>query len=774
MKKLFTLLCGALLCVGASAGTVYTLSLGSVITKNASLVEGTDYIMYDAAGTTSYVKTDALTTGANVLTTTTAPASTYTDETFKQYIVQVKKNSDGTYYLYFPYVGEGEYMPQVSQGGAFKTVAASDAYGYAVSDAANGVLFRVGTTSMWVNSYAKSGYLSGNSGSGAYSQWRFKAITWTEASSQTVKYNLVYDGKTVMSEDVEATAGSASSAFVPAKFSAPGTLVSLSYDVETIESTTTEVNVTATWAGPFTLASSFDDATWYWVKMNNTGTPYLYYDSSLDYLPLSASADKTAETSMWAFSGDPYNGLTIYNKAAGSDKILVSGEIADNSTFPVMGTESTYTKFYPTSTTSDGTSVTVSGGFFLSPFFYTTKYQQMNNHSNNNKLTYWTGGAGAGSTFTVEEVDYAALIVKNYSTYFEDANVGVYYGLTQEGYDALNSEYTSLSSTCTADQYKEFSEKVASYLKKPATGYYRLKNYSFKTYAGYNEYGAVASLGETAVASVVYLDVQDDESFSIQIEDKYLQAPCSNQIPLGESAAYFTADPAQPGIVRIAGVTYTDYQYVNETGASGNYAICGWYANGLSTNPGSYWYIEDATSAEVALTAVGSDYYGTVATNFPYTVSGASACTVTLNEDKDKATLTEISATVPAFTGVVLKGTGKTATLTIDATNEAAAVETATEGTFEYAESTSDYVLSVVDDEIGFYKASVALPANKAYLPESAVQSGVRGITFVNTTGISTIENAAAANGKIFDLQGRQLKQIQSGVQIVNGKKIVK
>gem|GEM_PF-4402354 len=207
MKK--TLLLAAALVMGlgsANAETEYTITLGNAITQNASLAENTDYIMYDAANPTSYVITEALTTGTTVLTTTTAPSATYTNEDFKKYIVQVKKNSDdGTFYIYFPYVGEGEYLPQVAQGSdqtdPYTTVAESSAYGYTVSDVTdtNGkaiaVLFQVGTTSMWVNSYAKKGYLSGNNGNGAYSRWSFKAITWTE------------NEKTDYSEELKAAVG---------------------------------------------------------------------------------------------------------------------------------------------------------------------------------------------------------------------------------------------------------------------------------------------------------------------------------------------------------------------------------------------------------------------------------------------------------------------------------------------------------------------------------------------------------------------------------------
>jgi len=772
MKKFFTLLCGALLCVGANAETGYTLTLGDNAT---SLVDGQTYVLMFNEG--KYFTCDNLSSGSTLHATTVEKIeTTYSDDSYKKYLITFEANEDGTWNLK---CGNGEYVPVLQQATAASTSATAGALtatgGVSTTNGGRWLLsFVDGTTTRYMNCYAAStesnpSPICAHTGTGGASQCYLYPATVTEVTTQTVTYNLIYDGSTIKSEAVEATAGSAASAFVPAAFTAPGAAVTLAYDVETIDASTTTVNVTATWAGPFKFSTSFDDATWYWANMGSNGNPYIYYDATLEYIPLKADLDAEDESMQWAFMGNPYE-VVIYNKTAGSSLILGTGEPVDDGNNG--GNTTASMKAAGSQLYESFCAVYVSA---TQAYFQNSEGYKLNDFGNYKKLAYWTQGFGVGSRFTFTEVDYATLLKSTYSTYFEEDNVDVYYGLTQEGYDALNDEYSSLSESCTADQYKEFSEKVAQYLKKPATGYYRLKNYQYNNYVGYNEYGAVASLGEKDVASVIYLDVQDDESFSIMIEDKYLQSPRSGQIPLGETAAYFTADPAQPGIIRIAGVTYEKYQYVNETTASGNYAIHGWSANGLNGNPGSYWYIYDATEAEVALTAVGSDYYATVATNFPYTVSVAKAYSVTLNEDKDEANLTEITATVPAMTGVVLSG-AETATLTIDASNEAAAVETALEPNFEYLESTSDYVLSYDEENVvGFYKTSVALPANKAYLPESTVQSGVRGITFNfgETTGIATIENAAA-NGKIFDLQGRQLKQLQSGVQIVNGKKVVK
>jgi len=781
MKK--TLLLAAALTFGLSgtyAETLYTITLGSVIKTTSELAENTDYIMLDAAGTTSYVFTESLSSGTTILTKTTAPSTTYNDETFKQYIVQVKANSDGTYALYFPYVGSGEYLPEVSQSGTFTTVSQSDAFGYSVSDAANGILFQVGENKMFVNSYAKSGYLSGNSGNGAYSQWKFKAITWTESSSQTVTYNLKWNGSTIKTESVEAAAGSAASAFLPSSWSKD--FVEFEYDTETITSSTSNVNVTATWNGPFEISSSYSNATWYWMQMKSKESPYAYYDESLDYIPLSASADLDDDAAMWALTGDPFNGFSVLNKAAGSSMIMSTDDPSSDgsnggNTFATM--ESSGTKTYEVFFALNSTHA--DNGFFLE----NSQGYKLNDFSNNKKIAYWTAGFGAGSTFVLSEPSYS---LAEFASYFNTDSVDVYYGLTQSGYNALKSDYDNYASSCTKAQYEAFKSKLESNIKKPTSGWYRIKNYSFKAYAGNNEYGAVSSLSNTDVASVVYIEQNssDESQYAIKIGGKYLQAPCSGQIPLGDEPAYYTFETAQAGIIRAAGVTYTDYQFMNETGKNGNFAICGWVANSLSANPGSYWLIEDATAATYSLTEVNGATYTTICLPYDATFSSddVKAYTVSVAKEngKDVANLTELSSagTIPANLPILLKGEATTSLeLSIPGTDNGGSESTDIEGSLLYlGENEIDgYVLGIYNSDIAFCKAGEAttLAAYKAYLPTSAVPAGARSLTlnFGDATGIGSVENAVE-NGKIYDLTGREVKQMRRGLYIVNGKKLVK
>ena len=129
---------------------------------------------------------------------------------------------------------------------------------------------------------------------------------------------------------------------------------------------------------------------------------------------------------------------------------------------------------------------------------------------------------------------------------------------------------------------------------------------------------------------------------------------------------------------------------------------------------------------------------------------------------------------IPIGTPVVLKGTyyNKVATAaTSDATGNdllGTDAEIVADGTM--------YVLAKPEDkEIGFYKATGSIPAGKAYYKST---SGVKAFTFTddNATGIKAIDNGQQTidNGLIYNVAGQRLGKMQKGINIVNGKKVLR
>ena len=81
--------------------------------------------------------------------------------------------------------------------------------------------------------------------------------------------------------------------------------------------------------------------------------------------------------------------------------------------------------------------------------------------------------------------------------------------------------------------------------------------------------------------------------------------------------------------------------------------------------------------------------------------------------------------------------------------------------------------------KVGFFwvnanGAAFTSPAHKAYLALSG--SSVKGFAFDDddATAIETVEASDDANGEIYNLAGQRINQMQRGINIVNGKKILK
>ena len=144
----------------------------------------------------------------------------------------------------------------------------------------------------------------------------------------------------------------------------------------------------------------------------------------------------------------------------------------------------------------------------------------------------------------------------------------------------------------------------------------------------------------------------------------------------------------------------------------------------------------------------------------------------------------EVTGTVPANTGLLLKGEGD-CVIPVVASGDASNVsgnklEGVTVATPK-AQNTIYVLMATGSNGLGFYKnaneTAFTVGANTAYLPADFTASAP--VLFYSlfdneTTGINTlnVENGTL-NGKVFDLQGRQVAKPVKGLYIVNGKKVV-
>lgn len=168
----------------------------------------------------------------------------------------------------------------------------------------------------------------------------------------------------------------------------------------------------------------------------------------------------------------------------------------------------------------------------------------------------------------------------------------------------------------------------------------------------------------------------------------------------------------------------------------------------------------------------------------------AEVYTATLNEDNStlKLTLVEAGSTIPAGTGVVVKGTANTSVqfgiTESDAStvgslkgNDHATVFNAEDfsGTIYTLQGLNEEEKSDASDVVGFKKfTGTTSPAFRAYLEVPAtVAAQALHLVFGDTTGILSApasDNGAAA---IYDLSGRRVHKASKGIYIVNGKKTI-
>ena len=201
----------------------------------------------------------------------------------------------------------------------------------------------------------------------------------------------------------------------------------------------------------------------------------------------------------------------------------------------------------------------------------------------------------------------------------------------------------------------------------------------------------------------------------------------------------------------------------------------------VSTYKGSRfaaWNLVEVSSVKLT---VGETGYATAYFPFAVTIpAGVTAYTVTAAAD-GMATLSKLSSTIPAHTGVVLSGTANTPCTFEIAADVAAVDDNMLDGmtiATEVPAETKAYILADGSEGVGFYRLSESdrtIAANKAYLiVDDAAEPSFSLKLDGGLTGIEGVESAGA-DAPVYDLQGRRLPQVpEKGIYIQNGKKIMK
>lgn len=405
--------------------------------------------------------------------------------------------------------------------------------------------------------------------------------------------------------------------------------------------------------------------------------------------------------------------------------------------------------------------------------------------------------AFADNAWGDEPTSYSQRVKDEMGAWFETEQQ-VYYSLTDEARKQLLPQYNQYIQSCTADEYFTFLEAVREALKSgvkvPETGYYRIRSTRARGLYTYIGYGQEPQNGKTGLITVPAETGKENFSTVIKLtrlaNDRYMLSlqglnvqgkPAANELFQGAetNGQEFTINPVdgKPGVV---GITTGDGGgYLNET----NWRTDGY--NGVTcwniSDPASQWMIEDADYVNVPLTAIDGKSYTTVCVPFPFKAEYARPAAVTSNAGESLADYMMLPGVMPTGTPLMLVSEDCYRSARLNVINEEPAPITASNdllGTFlPFMPSEPPYLLGENNEKPGFWLITTdeQLPANSAYLPGSPAAANGMGFILNDVTSVSdTLRAADNASLRVYDLQGRRLQTPSKGVNIINGKKVVR
>ena len=600
-----------------------------------------------------------------------------------------------------------------------------------------------------------------------------------------VTYNLNYGGNSTFRtvNNVVVAIGGDPADYVPEAWKAA--YCTLTYDVETIEESTATINVTSTWNGLFDFSTDFASAVWYCMQINRN--KWLSAGStSEDVTSVVAGADiSTSDVALWAFIGNPYDGVKIINKSIGEGYYGQAGypfniSSADENTLLTIVKDE-----------EKGLMFKNSAGKYMEllndgvAFYYDTPY------SNANIITLRSY--------------YCQKFIDDVYAWADANHRDEYFGPSEASLTALQNVIISMYPKMTNLEYSGFSipNDILSniVMKYPSTGYYRIKNNGTGDYLAYGQPAApyvektpgliaISSANAATDFSSIIKLTGSSGTYKLSTEGLNVQSQTtSNQAfpaTSSEGANFGFTSANKNGIVSI---TNADSR-VDDNNDGSLHNATGWTVNGVvnwsASASNSKWLIEDATTVTVPLTYISDNNasYSTLYLPFGATITGAKAYILTVSgEWAIPSEITEI----PANTGVLLRADGEVASATVTINDEASAETTGnmlvgTNVDITADRTTGEYIIgNDATDGLGFYqrKSGRKIGANKAYLQLDAdLAAGVKGLllNFDIATGIDglTPDPSLSKKGEeIFNLAGQRMSRVQKGVNIVNGKKVL-
>lgn len=591
----------------------------------------------------------------------------------------------------------------------------------------------------------------------------------TKVNLASVTYTYTLDGaKNTKTITVDQTIGS--------NYNAPAVdFVTFTQPTGTVKAGENKVTVTCTEALPFEKTNDLQNPKWLSIDMHSNKDRYMWhYDGDNTNIKVAVPEDLVSiskdEAYFWCLVGNAFDGFKIYNKSAGTSKTL--NKTSDKPQI-TEGEATVWQIVKPQSSIANAACFKAEGTNFL-------------NHQGDNTLGYWVNPDEGSSCRFFKPAALAMEQGEVYAHIPENA-VGGFTGV--ENIDPALTEaeknpYNFDKANALVDAIKALKNNGITFEEG---AYYRIisafPNFEEKQQVkkcmlavNGNEYIRWGSLAMNDVNNVFQLEKKSNNKFCLKNANrgKYMQG-VAGLLGDKENAAdmeFIDLGAAQYNIRYTNGNCHTN-EHNGGNGQSGN--LVAW-DGGL--NSASAWYLVKATDIEVALANVGEASYATA--YLPFAVSNVADATAFVGKKAAEGNALNMTsvASIPANTGVVLKGAkdaGK-AVLTIGAATTTVA-ENALSGTLVEKDYANELVLGNNDGNIGFYgmKPGAKIGANKAFLPATA--SGAQGFVLNfdgEATAIESVMGETNTDAPVYDLSGRRVvKTVKGGLYIQNGKKFI-
>ncbi len=813
MKKLYALLLVGAACTMTTSAQISELqgkkiaSVGDPV--SATSIQANTWYVLKNVGRNAYVESKAnnsamMMQSANVTVGGLAAADVNARLLVRFVTTKQKGQTNTEKDAYYIQNGYGSYFKTLTQGGnngatANQNEAAPYTYN-AINESS--VSFMEESTPKTMDGNAAGGTLAGwNTGystnPNGNSSYQVLPVNLVDVTTYTVTINHVLNGNIFKTETQPVIEGTEFNTITITPLVRYGYTSATTGNEGTVNTDkTVTITYTPNSAEPLPFETStagvFDAGTkWYKLGIARPTPKVVSYDKSTGKAVTAVTSETTMSKFFFAISGDNLSGFKIYNKEAGTDKVLWSAIPQNNAKIPFVNASE------------------VAGGFTLvkneNGGYVFLNTANANGYVNdvNGELGYWVDAnakTDAGSTFiftpvTQEDLNAvatadlnAAKAAFNAAKAAAQPYVDTYAGKTNQLGTPTTESYNTLTGATTATP----EETVAAY--EAATQavnnavaalqlYIPNGIYSLFTAGRENAYMATSNNVGSASANIdgahkLWKIETVTGGFTMQNlgTGKYLSQPGN-----GNGVAAAMSETPQtilgsvsdtPGVVFLGGSQSLQLFHADAAGK-----LVGWSRDGAA----SKWTINPVDGIDVTLNA-DFEGWGTFSAPFATTIpSGVQAYSVAI--EGEQAKLNAVTGIIPANSAVVIKATAgatvKFAKSEAEGTalaNNALKPALIVEATPAAGEGNNIYTLQKNDSFVGFYPFNgTQVVGFKGYLIHTAPASGgVQGfsLNLDTVTGIS-LSTEDAETKTVFDLSGRRISNAKGGLYIVNGKKVL-